>query len=86
MTEPFPPIFVDHLTLPLADAAAAELAAEAMRGEMARLWVADRAAGLEWRSAPDSVLLDGAADETPEALGRRLAGAIRARLVRGPQA
>lgn len=84
MTEPLPPVSVDLLSLPLADAAAAERAAEAMRGEMARLWEADRAAGLDWRPTLDSLVLDSEVGEAPQALGRRLAGTIRARLVREP--
>ncbi len=82
MTAPVPPIAIDHLALPLPDAAAASRAADAMRLEIARLWQADRAAGFAWRDRLDTVSLDAAAEETPEALGRRLAGAIRARLVR----
>ncbi len=84
MTEPLPPIAIGHLSLPLADAAAAERAAEAMREEVARLWEADRTAGLEWRDALESVVLDGRVGEGPEAVGQRLAGAIRARLVKEP--
>jgi hypothetical protein len=84
MNAPLPPVSIGHLVLPLADAAAAELAAGALRDEMARLWQVDRAAGLAWGTSLDTVVLDGAVDETPESLGGRLAGTIRARLVRGP--
>jgi len=78
---PLPPVSIGHLTLPLADAGAASLATEAMRGEMVRLWQADRAAGLDWRAELDTLRLDLAPGEAPDALGRRLAGAIRSRLV-----
>jgi hypothetical protein len=82
MTEPLPSVTIGQLSVPLADADAAVRAAEAMRGEVDRLWQADRAAGLAWRDTLESVSLDGRAGETPETLGLRLAGAIRARLVK----
>lgn len=86
MTESLLPVWISHLSLPLADPAAAEYATEAMRVEMARLWQADRAAGLDWRRTLDTMSINCAEREAPEVLGRRLATAIRARLVQEPLA
>lgn len=86
MTEPLPPVSIEILSLPVVDAVAAGIAVEAMRREMHRLWQADRAAGLGWDTTLDALSLDGRAEEAPDVLGLRLAGAIRSRLVREPLA
>lgn len=86
MSAPLPPVMIEVLSLPVADATAAGIAVEAMRSQMDRLWQADHAAGLGWGTTLDTLSLDGRVGEPPEVLGLRLAGAIRARLVREPTA
>ena len=81
MTEPMPHLSVDRISLPVADARAAERAAVAMRDELSRLWSTDRRAGHGWRGAVGTVGVDGIDGEAPEALGVRLAAEVRARLV-----
>lgn len=85
MIDSLPSITIESLVLPVADAAAAELTTAVMHREMERLWLEDRAAGLDWRNSLNSITLVSGEMESPEAIGRRLASAVRARLVREPQ-
>lgn len=86
MTDTLPVITIECMVLPLADTAAAQLATTILQQEIERLWLADQRAGVQWNTVLDSITLpslesEPGQPETPDRLGRRLAGAIRARLV-----
>lgn len=73
-------ILIEEMSLPAASPREAAIVAQAMRASLERLYVADSAAGLTWRTSLDRLSLELPEGRGCEETGVAIARALRDRL------
>jgi hypothetical protein len=76
-----PAIEIGELLIPGVSKADAALIAEAAQGELERLFLADREAGVDWRRRIGSITLDADPALSGRKLGQSIARSIRAKAI-----